>query len=48
VFGKKMGLRVEVDPQILGGVVVRVGDQVLDGSVARRLDIARRGLAQTG
>jgi F-type H+-transporting ATPase subunit delta len=48
VFGKKMGLRVEVDPQILGGVVVRVGDQVLDGSVARRLDIARRGLAHTG
>ena len=48
VFGKKMGLRVEVDPQILGGVVVRVGDQVLDGSVARRLDIARRGLARTG
>jgi F-type H+-transporting ATPase subunit delta len=48
VFGKKMGLRVEVDPQILGGVVVRVGDQVLDGSIARRLDIARRGLARTG
>lgn len=47
VFGKKMGLRVEVDPQILGGVVVRVGDQVLDGSVARRLEIARRGLART-
>ena len=47
VFGRKIGLRVEIDPQILGGVVVRVGDQVLDGSIARRLDIARRGLAHT-
>jgi len=44
VYGKRIGLRVEVDPEILGGVVVRVGDQVLDASVARRLDIARRGL----
>jgi len=44
VYGKRIGLRVEVDPSILGGVVVRVGDQVLDASVARRLDVARRGL----
>lgn len=44
VYGKPMGLRVEVDPQLLGGLVIRVGDQVLDASVVRRLDIARRGL----
>lgn len=43
-FGKRIGLRVEVDPEILGGLVVRVGDQVLDASIARRLDVARRGL----
>jgi F-type H+-transporting ATPase subunit delta len=48
VFGRRIGLRVEIDPSILGGVVVRVGDQVLDGSIARRLDIAERGLAPTG
>ncbi|MDP9182209.1 MAG: F0F1 ATP synthase subunit delta [Actinomycetota bacterium] len=46
VYGKPMGLRVEVDPAILGGAVVRVGDEVLEASVARRLDIARRGLTQ--
>ena len=28
---------VTVDPRILGGVVVRVGDTVMDGSVKRRL-----------
>jgi F-type H+-transporting ATPase subunit delta len=46
VFGVTMGLRVEIDPRILGGLVIRVGEQVLDASVARRLDIARRGLTQ--
>jgi F-type H+-transporting ATPase subunit delta len=30
-----------VNPQILGGVVVRVGDTVLDGSVRRRLATLR-------
>ncbi|HUR50924.1 MAG TPA: F0F1 ATP synthase subunit delta [Mycobacteriales bacterium] len=48
VFGRTMGLRVEIDPSIVAGAVIRVGDQVLDASVARRLDIARRGLAHTG
>ena len=46
VFGRKIGLRVEIDPTILGGLVIRVGEQVLDASVVRRLDIARRGLTQ--
>jgi F-type H+-transporting ATPase subunit delta len=32
---------VEVDPRILGGVVVRVGDTVMDGSVKHRLDRLR-------
>jgi F-type H+-transporting ATPase subunit delta len=45
VFGVTMGLRVEIDPDIIGGAVIRVGDQVLDASIARRIDVARRGLA---
>jgi F-type H+-transporting ATPase subunit delta len=48
VFGTTMGLQVEIDPQILGGAVIRVGDQVMDASILRRLDIAGRGLARTG
>lgn len=38
VTGKKIDMKVVVDPGLLGGVVVRVGDMVIDGSVARRLD----------
>lgn len=42
-FGQPLELRFEVDPSLLGGVTVRVGDQVIDGSVRGRLD----ALAQT-
>lgn len=44
VFGRDVQLQVDVDPAVLGGVVVRVGDEVLDSSVLRRLADARRQL----
>jgi F-type H+-transporting ATPase subunit delta len=37
-FGKALSLRFEVEPSLLGGVAVRVGDQVLDGSIRGKLD----------
>lgn len=37
-FGQEFVLRVEVDPSLIGGLVVRAKDQVFDGSVAGRLD----------
>jgi F-type H+-transporting ATPase subunit delta len=45
IYGRQVHLQVEVDPSVLGGVEVRVGDEVLDGTVARRLDDVRRRLA---
>lgn len=46
-FGKNVVPHYFVNPAILGGVVVRVGDTVLDGSVRRRLQTLRgRMLAQ--
>jgi F0F1-type ATP synthase delta subunit len=36
------------DDRILGGVVVRVGDRVMDGSLRRRLDELRLSLARSG
>ncbi len=35
--GKKIDMKVIVDPSLLGGVSVKVGDTVIDGSVTRRL-----------
>jgi F-type H+-transporting ATPase subunit delta len=37
-LGKNLDLRVVVDPSVVGGLVVTVGDQVLDGSVRTKLD----------
>jgi F-type H+-transporting ATPase subunit delta len=44
LYGREMHLQIEIDEQIIGGVVVHVGDEVLDGSVAGRLADARRRL----
>ena len=40
-FGKNVVPHYFVNPAILGGVVVRIGDTVLDGSVRRRLQTLR-------
>jgi F-type H+-transporting ATPase subunit delta len=42
VFGKEVVPHIAVDPAIMGGVVVHVGDTVLDGSVRKRLASLRR------
>ncbi len=44
-FGRDLQLNVIVDPDVLGGVRVTVGDDVIDGTVASRLADARRRLA---
>jgi F-type H+-transporting ATPase subunit delta len=36
--GKAIEVRVVVDPSVLGGVVARIGDTVIDGSVRHRLE----------
>ncbi|HEX7737425.1 MAG TPA: ATP synthase F1 subunit delta [Ktedonobacteraceae bacterium] len=42
--GKTILLQTRVDPAILGGVVARVGDQVIDGSIQQRLQVLKRQL----
>ena len=41
VLGKQAVLHVNVNPAILGGVIVKVGDTVMDGSVRRKLATLR-------
>jgi F-type H+-transporting ATPase subunit b len=43
-LGSQATVAFRVDPNILGGLVVRVGDKVLDGSVAGQLETLRQNL----
>ena len=42
--GRTVRLNVAVDPTVLGGVHVRIGDEVIDGTVSSRMEQARRAL----
>ena len=44
--GRKVDLSSRVEPDILGGIVVQVGNSVLDASVRNRLDQLRRQVAK--
>jgi F-type H+-transporting ATPase subunit delta len=44
LYGRQMSLQIELDPSLLGGLVVRVGGEVIDGSVSRRISVAKRSL----
>lgn len=41
-IGKEVVAHVREDPRILGGVIVRIGDRVMDGSVRRKMMQLRR------
>ncbi len=44
-YGRPVHLNVIIDPTLVGGLRVEIGDDVIDGSVSARLDDARRRLA---
>jgi ATP synthase F1 delta subunit len=44
--GRKVDFASEVDPEILGGIVVRVGNSVLDASIRNRLEQLRKQVAR--
>jgi F-type H+-transporting ATPase subunit delta len=43
--GRTVDVKVIVDPSVMGGVVTTIGDEVIDGSVRRRLEQLRASLA---
>ena len=45
--GREVELTSKVDPAIVGGLVLRVGDRILDASIATRLDTLRKQVART-
>ncbi|OFE14647.1 ATP synthase F1 subunit delta [Humibacillus sp. DSM 29435] len=44
LYGGKVHLNTLIDPRVLGGVKVEIGDEVIDGTVIRKLDGARRAM----
>lgn len=46
IYRRPISLKVDCDPTVLGGLVIRVGDEVIDGSVAARLAQARQWVSR--
>ena len=44
-YGKQIRLNVELDPELIGGMTIRIGDDIIDGSLVTRLAEASRGFA---
>lgn len=44
-YGRSIRLNIDIDPEVVGGLRVEVGGEVVDGTVSARLDDARRRLA---
>jgi F-type H+-transporting ATPase subunit delta len=46
MYGHEVHLNIEIDPEVIGGIRVELGDEVIDGSIVSRLDDARRRFAR--
>lgn len=44
--GKTVQLNLKVDPALLGGIKLRMGDQIIDGTVAKKLEMLKEQLIQ--
>ncbi|MGV9803450.1 F0F1 ATP synthase subunit B/delta [Mycobacterium sp. NPDC003449] len=44
IYGHPVSVQLHVDPELLGGLSITVGDEVIDGSIAARLAAAQTGL----
>lgn len=45
IYSRPIALHVEVDPSLAGGLQIKIGDEIIDGSIAGRLAALRRNLA---
>jgi F-type H+-transporting ATPase subunit delta len=44
-YGHDVHLNIELDPSVVGGLSIQLGDEIIDGTIAGRLDDVRRRLA---
>ncbi len=48
MVGKPVVLRTKVDPGVVGGIIIRIGDKLIDGSIRSKLASLRRELGRVG
>ncbi|WP_347352088.1 F0F1 ATP synthase subunit delta [Intrasporangium sp.] len=44
IYGGKVRVNAVVDPRVMGGIKVEIGDELIDGTVLRKLESARRAM----
>ncbi|MFE2108031.1 F0F1 ATP synthase subunit delta [Kitasatospora sp. NPDC059463] len=44
LYGRQVHLNIDIDPEVVGGVRVQIGDEIIDGTVSSRLEGARQSL----
>jgi F-type H+-transporting ATPase subunit delta len=47
LVGKKVTMKLKVNPAILGGFIARIDDSMIDGSIRNRLETLKKRLAET-
>lgn len=45
IYGREVSMHLEVEPALIGGIRVQVGDEVIDGSVESQLEALRRRMS---
>ena len=48
IVGKKVALKTEVEPRLIGGVIARISGKLLDGSTRSKLEALRKELVRAG
>ncbi|MDH6575663.1 F0F1 ATP synthase subunit delta [Kitasatospora sp. MAP5-34] len=44
LYGRHVHLNIDIDPEVVGGLRVQIGDEIIDGTVSSRLEGARQAL----
>jgi F-type H+-transporting ATPase subunit delta len=48
IMGKPVALKPSVDPSLIGGIVIRVGDKLIDGSIRSKLAVLKKEMSRGG
>jgi len=46
IIGKPVVLKLKVDPDLIGGIVIKIGDKLIDGSIRSKLDTLKREIGK--